>query len=221
MMRSAQMFRWATNVMCALQEALCAPFLQAGFACRDVHVHARTVVNRRSSTTMDRRWIQATFCLPPGPSEELILPQPQSKLLACDHILTVDMDTECHDGTPDPVGSAGPGWMRSALELSSWPPLPSTVPCNPDPHLLVRLRLCCWVHAAPACHPSRAWLQVASSVYANPAGVPPEASELALAAWLFQTPLNRQRCGAIVELHSVSILFAWVCRHDVRMSFLR
>jgi hypothetical protein len=35
-----------------------ALFAALGFRCDDVHVHQRTVVNRASGVSMERRWIQ-------------------------------------------------------------------------------------------------------------------------------------------------------------------
>lgn len=60
-----------------LQEGLRKLFAEAGFVCVDLHVHARTVANRRQQSSMSRRWIQGVFCLPPGPADpSLLMPQP-------------------------------------------------------------------------------------------------------------------------------------------------
>jgi hypothetical protein len=59
-------------VQAALQEL----FQNAGFICKDVHVHERTVENRRKQSVMHRRWLQGVFCLPPGPPDRLCLPLP-------------------------------------------------------------------------------------------------------------------------------------------------
>ena len=40
--------------------------------CKDLHVHERVVTNRQSGTCMHRRWIQALFCLPPGPPDDFL-----------------------------------------------------------------------------------------------------------------------------------------------------
>jgi hypothetical protein len=59
----------------SLQGTLSAPFLKAGLVCRDMHVHARDVVNRKTGAHMERRWIQAVFCLPPGPALDVLVPR--------------------------------------------------------------------------------------------------------------------------------------------------
>lgn len=58
-----------------LQESLCRPFMEHGLVCRDVRVLSRVVVNRKTGLRMNRRWIQAVFCMPPGPTGSLILPR--------------------------------------------------------------------------------------------------------------------------------------------------
>jgi hypothetical protein len=50
--------------MC-LQESLSAAFFQAGFARKDVHIHAREVQNYKRELHMARRWIQGDFVLAP------------------------------------------------------------------------------------------------------------------------------------------------------------
>eukprot|EP00892_Ulva_mutabilis_P007510 jgi/Ulvmu1/5130/UM021_0147.1 len=57
------------------QESLCQPFVEEGLVCRDVHVHSRVVLNRKTGSRMRRRWIQAVFCMPPGPPEIQISPR--------------------------------------------------------------------------------------------------------------------------------------------------
>lgn len=45
----------------ALQERLLRLFSEAGYSCERVHIHERTIENRRKGLSMDRRWIQAVF----------------------------------------------------------------------------------------------------------------------------------------------------------------
>jgi hypothetical protein len=59
-----------------MQAALTGLFESAGFICKDVHIHERTVENRRKHSVMHRFWIQAVFCMPPGPPDSLCRPQP-------------------------------------------------------------------------------------------------------------------------------------------------
>ena len=60
-----------------MQEGLRGLFVEAGFVCQDVHVHTRTIANRRQQRNMQRRWVQGVFCLHPGPNDlSLLLPQP-------------------------------------------------------------------------------------------------------------------------------------------------
>lgn len=59
----------------ALQEVLCHPFESQGLLCRDFHVHSRMVINRKTGSRMHRRWVQAVFCMPPGPGADMIIPR--------------------------------------------------------------------------------------------------------------------------------------------------
>ena len=45
------------------QEGLRKLLSEAGYSCEKMHVHERTIENRRKGLLMDRRWIQAVFRL--------------------------------------------------------------------------------------------------------------------------------------------------------------
>ena len=45
------------------EEVLLKLFAGAGYSCEKMHVHERTIENRRKGLLMDRRWIQAVFVL--------------------------------------------------------------------------------------------------------------------------------------------------------------
>lgn len=107
-----------TIILMRLQDMLCAPFLDAGFVCRDVHIHSRTVENRKTGASMARRFVQATFCLPPGPSEGVLFSQ-----LAC----TATLESDSSSGGDEAASSdheeacAGPlQCLQAAAAISDW-----------------------------------------------------------------------------------------------------
>ena len=51
-------------ILVMLQERLLRLFSEAGYSCERVHIHERTIENRRKGLSMDRRWIQAVFVFP-------------------------------------------------------------------------------------------------------------------------------------------------------------
>lgn len=123
----------------SLQETLCRPFEDQGLVCRDVHFHSRMVINRKTGARMHRRWVQAVFCMPPGPERDMIMPREPRD---------VHEAANSDFGTADDTSAGNREWRRWA-ELLAVVPLWLSPPSTSVRHL--RSSGGC-MQVRPSCH---------------------------------------------------------------------
>jgi hypothetical protein len=124
-----------------LQEMLCAPFLQAGFVCRDVHIHTRTVVNRKSGVKMRRRFVQAVLCLPPGPPATILRSHPSCQ--PCTEISSANHEDHAQSSKKEQPCTELLQCLRVAAALSDWTEQRNSKPSTSESELSQ------WLHDMP------------------------------------------------------------------------
>ena len=115
-----------------LQAQLRSVFEEAGFVTLDLHVHERTIENRKRGDRMPRRWIQGAFALPPGPDPALCRLSPTSAAHGA-------RASSCKSATlaSEPHGSEGrarDGLSGGLDEVEWWTQLPWQACSVPETH---------------------------------------------------------------------------------------
>lgn len=85
-------------------------------------MHTRTVENRKTGVSMARCFVQATFCLPPGPPDGVLFPQ-----LACEPAAGGEGSDEGDAGSSSDHEDACAALLQclhTAAEISDWPQPP-------------------------------------------------------------------------------------------------
>lgn len=98
------------------EEEVVAVFAVEGFSCDWVHTERRTVVNRASGTSMERRWLQGCFTY--APSRQQLPPSSQPAATACGvHRPGAVADRSCCHTSDSLGGSPGLSEVQSSTVL--------------------------------------------------------------------------------------------------------